>query len=45
MLPYQHASMLPISAEGANIEIWQFNFELTFIGLICKGDGLSQCSR
>ena len=28
----------PISAEGAKIKIRQFNFELTFIGFICKGN-------
>ena len=33
----------PTSAEGEKIKICQFNFELTFNGLICKGNGLSQC--
>ena len=35
---------LPIIAKGEKIKIRQFNFELTFSGLICKGIGLSQCS-
>ena len=35
---------LPISAEPTKITIRQFNFELTFNGLIFKGNGLSQCS-
>ena len=30
--------------EGAKIKIHQFNFELTFSGLISKGNDLSQCS-
>ena len=29
---------------GRKIKIRQFNFELTFNGLIFKGNGLSQCS-
>ena len=33
----------PISAEGEKIKIRQFNFELTFNSLICKGNGLFQC--
>ena len=33
-----------IIAEGEKIKKRQFNHELTFNGLICKGIGLSQCS-
>ena len=33
-----------MSAEGTKIKIRQFNFELTFNGLIWKGSDLSQCS-
>ena len=33
-----------MSAEGEKIKIHQFNFELTFNGLIYKGNGLSQSS-
>ena len=29
---------LPIGAEGANKKIHQLNYELTFNGLICKGN-------
>ena len=34
----------PFRAEGEKIKIRQFNFELNFNRLICKGNGLSQCS-
>ena len=34
----------PICAEGEKVKVRQFNFELTFNCLICKGSGLSQCS-
>ena len=33
-----------LSVGQAKINIRQFKFELAFIGLICKGNGLSQCS-
>ena len=34
----------PISAEGEEIEVRQFNFELAINDLICRRNGLSQCS-
>ena len=32
----------PLAPEGTKIKIRQFNFKLTFNGLICKGNDLSQ---
>ena len=34
----------PLVSEGEKIKIRGFNFELTFNGLVCKGNGSSQCS-
>ena len=34
----------PLVPRAEKIKIRQYNFELSFNGLICKGNGLFQCS-